>query len=116
VEAIIIAILGSPLTPVSLASVVLTLIIVSLIRGWLLPKSTVLLLIQAEQAIAKNYKEAWEAERAMRETLIEYLQKLLTYAETADKVLKSIPLPPGTIAVVPVPSETLIKAPEGGTQ
>ena len=114
-DAVFAAILGSPLTPVTLAMSCLAMIIISMVRGWLLPKSTVLLLINAEKLVAQNFKEAWEAEKLRNDTLTEYLQKLLTYAETADKVLKSIPLPPGTIAVVPVPSEAIAESPGGGT-
>lgn len=112
-EALFATILGSPLTPVTLAMSLLALIIFSMVRGWLLPKSTVLLLITAEKLVAENYKLAWEAEKSRNDTLTDYLRQLLTYAETADKVLKSIPLPAGTIAVVPVSTPT--EAPEGGT-
>lgn len=84
-------IFSSPLTPVTLALATVALTVVSFIRGWILPKGTVMLLIAAEHARSVDFQAAWEAEKQRNDTLMEYLQKLLSFAEAADRVLKSLP-------------------------
>lgn len=85
-------IFSSPLTPVSLALATVALTVVSFIRGWILPKGTVMLLIAAERTRAEDFQAAWEAEKLRNDTLMEYLKKLMTFAEAADRVLKSLPV------------------------
>lgn len=67
---------GGPWALVALA-------VVSVIRGWLVPASTVELL-----------RAAWEAERQARAVQAEQMTLVLEYVRTADAVLRSLPTAP----------------------
>lgn len=83
-------ILQSNLTPITLSLTSIALIVLSFIRGWILPQSTVTLLLGAKDATIDHYKRAYEAQLARSDKQQEILEKLLTYAEGADKVLTAI--------------------------
>lgn len=67
----------------------LALAVLSVIRGWLVPSSTVSLLMQR----ADDYKAAWQRSDEARAVQAEQLTALLEYARTADAVLRSLPVP-----------------------
>lgn len=73
----------------------LGLCIASILLGWLIP------LRQHREQIAywkqrgDDWKTVSEAQDARNDLMLEYLQKLLPYAETADRILRSLPVTKG---------------------
>jgi hypothetical protein len=67
----------------------LALAVVSVIRGWLVPSTTVTLLMRR----ADDYQAAWQRSDEARALQAEQLTALLEYARTADAVLRSLPVP-----------------------
>lgn len=82
---------GSPLTPAALLLALVSLGVTAFVRGWIIPKSTVELLLAAKDLVNKNLSEALEYERARNDLLTGYVRQLLVYAKTADKILKALP-------------------------
>lgn len=67
----------------------LSLAVLSVIRGWLVPSATVTLLMQR----AEDFRVAWERTEQARAAQAEQIGSLLEYARTADSVLRSLPTP-----------------------
>ena len=67
----------------------ITLTVLSVIRGWLVPSSTVTLLM----ARAEDYRNAWEKSEEARKVQAEQVTQLLEFARTADAVFRSLPTP-----------------------
>lgn len=84
-------ILRSPATPTGLALMFAAVLGIAFIRGQVVPRSTVDMLLSVERTRAEDYKAAWEAERLRGDKLTGYVERLLAYAETADRVLKALP-------------------------
>lgn len=105
-DAILLSLLTSPITPVTLALGTVAVMFFLLFTGRLLPRGTVELLLTAERLIAQNYKDAWEAEKARNDLQSTYLESLLTYAETANKILNALPVKTGTIPTMPAIENT----------
>ena len=85
----------------ALALSAIALIITSFARGWVVAKFVVEsiikvydLLVTASNKRADDYKEAWELSEAARKLDAAQLASLLVYAETADRILRTIPAPP----------------------
>jgi hypothetical protein len=84
-------IFSSPITPVSLALGTVAAIVLAFIRGWIIPKGTVLLLLQAKEQRATDLQAALNLERARNDVILDQLKRLLVYAETADKIIQALP-------------------------
>jgi len=98
-EAVIAAIFSSPLTPISLCFSFVALIVVSFVRGWIIPRTTVTLLLAAaqlrwesEHQRAEDFKTALENSEKARILQAESLAKLLSYAEATKQMLEAMPL------------------------
>ncbi|MCM6761387.1 MULTISPECIES: hypothetical protein [Rathayibacter] len=84
-------ILRSPATPTGLALMFAAVLGIAFIRGQVVPRSTVDLLLGVERTRAEDYKAAWESEREKNAILLDSVQQLLVYAKTADRVLTALP-------------------------
>lgn len=67
----------------------LSLAVLSVIRGWLVPASTVALLMQR----AEEWRTAWEKAEEARRVQAEQVTQLLEFARTADAVIRALPVP-----------------------
>lgn len=67
----------------------ITLVVISIIRGWLVPSATVTLLMQR----AEEWRAAWEKSEEARRVQAEQVTQLLEFARTADAVFRSLPSP-----------------------
>lgn len=70
---------------------IITLVVISVIRGWLVPAATVTLLL----ARAEEWRQAWEKSEEARRIQAEQVTQLLEFARTADAVFRSLPSPDG---------------------
>lgn len=98
-EAVVAAIFSSPLTPLSLCFSFVALIVLSFVRGWIIPATTVALLLAAaqlrwesEHQRAEDFKAALANSEAARTLQADALGKLLGYAEATNQMLKAMPL------------------------
>lgn len=93
-------ILGSTWTPVTLLLALICLIIVSLVRGWIQPRSTVEQILEVQnlritEAIKRgdDYKAAWELSEKRGDILQDMVDQFAPVTATLDKVLSSLPAP-----------------------
>lgn len=93
-------IVGSPLTPITLALASIALIITSFARGWIVSKFTVntLLTVQnlrIQEAIKRgeDYKLAWELSEKRADVLQAVVDKLTGVGDTLNRVLDALPAP-----------------------
>lgn len=68
---------------------IITITVISIIRGWLVPSATVTLLMQR----AEEWRTAWEKSEEARRVQAEQVAQLLEFARTADAVFRSLPSP-----------------------
>lgn len=68
---------------------IITLVVISIIRGWLVPSATVTLLMQR----AEEWRTAWEKSEEARRLQAEQNAQLLEFAKTADAVFRALPSP-----------------------
>ncbi len=68
---------------------IITFAVIAIIRGWLVPSSTVTLLI----ARSEEWRQAWEKSEEARRLQAEQVAQLLEFARTADAVFRSLPTP-----------------------
>lgn len=68
---------------------IVALAVISVIRGWLVPSSTVTLLMQR----AEEWRAAWEKSEEARRVQAEQVAQLLEFARTADAVFRALPSP-----------------------
>jgi len=99
VEAVVAAIFSSPLTPISLCFSFVALIILAFVKGWIIPATTVDLLLKAaeqrwesEHQRAEDFKAALDNSEKARTLQAESLGKLLGYAEATKSMLEAMPL------------------------
>ena len=88
--------LGIPvgsLTLNGIALVAIALTVFGLIRGWLVPSSTVKRELQRADQRADDYKELWQVADQRADTLQLIAGDVVVIGETMNKVLKSLPGP-----------------------
>lgn len=81
------------LTINSLALAVIALVVVSVVRGWLVPRHTHERELEQANQRAADYKELYQTADKRADILEEVAGDIVTVGETMTKVLKALPTP-----------------------